>query len=41
MIRSFCESDLPSVMRIWLNSNLEAHSFIPPEYWRDKIILKR
>lgn len=35
MIRNFCESDLPSVMRIWLDSNLEAHSFIPPEYWRD------
>ncbi len=32
MIRSFKESDLPLVMQIWLDSNIEAHSFIPAKY---------
>ena len=35
MIRNFKESDLPSVMQIWLDSNIEAHSFIPAKYWTD------
>lgn len=33
MIRAFRESDLASVMQIWLETNIEAHSFIPKEYW--------
>ena len=35
MIRNFKESDLPLVMQIWLDSNIEAHSFIPAKYWMD------
>ena len=34
MIRKFHEDDLPAVMRIWLDSNLQAHSFISEEYWK-------
>lgn len=35
MIRKFRENDLPSIMQIWFDSNVEAHSFIPAKYWRD------
>lgn len=33
MIRKFSENDLDSVMEIWLKANLDAHRFIPKEYW--------
>lgn len=33
MIRTFQENDLNSVMQIWLDTNIKAHSFIPTEYW--------
>ncbi len=32
-IRNFNPEDLDQVMRIWLDGNREAHSFIPREYW--------
>lgn len=35
MVRSFKEKDLTSIMQIWLDTNIKAHSFIPKEYWRD------
>lgn len=35
MIRPFCEADLPEVLEIWLQGNLDAHSFISPDYWRE------
>lgn len=35
MIRKFTKNDLEPVMKIWLETNIEAHSFIPQEYWRD------
>ena len=35
MIRTFRENDLISVMQIWLDTNISAHSFIPSEYWTD------
>ncbi len=34
MIRMFRESDLSAVMRIWLDTNMKAHYFIPKEYWK-------
>lgn len=34
MIRKFQAGDLDRVMSIWLSANLEAHSFVDPEYWR-------
>lgn len=33
MIRKFKKSDTDAVMRLWLEGNTEAHSFIKPEYW--------
>ena len=33
MIRKLEEKDMDSVMNIWLNGNLEAHPFVPKEYW--------
>ena len=34
VIRRMEARDLEAVASIWLASNLEAHSFIPAEYWR-------
>lgn len=34
MIRSFCNEDLFDVMKIWWESNLDAHSFISENYWK-------
>lgn len=34
MIRTMLQGDLSAVMDLWLQSNLDAHSFIPPDYWR-------
>lgn len=33
MIRLFEFRDLDKIMNIWLEGNLEAHSFIDAEYW--------
>lgn len=33
MIRRFIENDLVAVMKIWLDTNIKAHNFIPKEYW--------
>ena len=33
MIRLFEFRDLDKIMNIWLEGNLEAHSFIDEEYW--------
>lgn len=35
MIRKFKLEDLNDVMAIWLQSNMEAHDFIPQSYWQD------
>lgn len=35
MIRKFQAGDLEAVAGIWLASNIQAHSFIPEQYWRD------
>lgn len=34
MIRLFKFQDLDKIMDIWLQGNLEAHSFIDAEYWK-------
>lgn len=41
MIRSLTSQDLDSVMEIWLQGNLEAHDFIPGEYWKSNLPLLR
>lgn len=33
MIRAYKNSDLNDIMELWLNTNMQAHSFIPKEYW--------
>lgn len=33
MIRRMEKTDLDAVMQIWLDGNLDAHAFIPKEYW--------
>ena len=33
MIREFKENDLDSIMQIWVDTNMQAHNFIPKEYW--------
>ena len=33
MIRKFKESDLEKLMAIWVDSNVDAHHFIPKIYW--------
>ena len=35
MIRSYKIEDLNDVMNLWLDTNIEAHSFIDKTYWQD------
>jgi len=35
MIRFYNKDDLCSIMDIWLDSNIKAHNFIDPIYWRN------
>ncbi|NRT79755.1 N-acetyltransferase [Clostridium beijerinckii] len=39
MIKDFKLDNLDKVMEIWLDTNIEAHDFIPKEYWRDNFEL--
>lgn len=39
MIRTFEEKDLSSVMQLWLETNLQAHGFIPAAYWKENLPL--
>ena len=34
MIRKYVDSDIDAVMQIWLNTNIQAHSFISQDYWK-------
>lgn len=34
MIRSFKETDLDSIMKLWLETNISAHDFIDKKYWQ-------
>lgn len=33
MIRKFKADDINDVMKIWLESNIQVHNFIPADYW--------
>ena len=35
MIRTAKKTDMEQLLQIWLNSNIDAHDFIPPKYWID------
>ncbi|MGN1383526.1 MAG: N-acetyltransferase [Eubacterium sp.] len=39
MIRRMEKKDLDEVSAIWLNSNTNAHSFIPAEYWEKNLAM--
>lgn len=34
MIREFQMSDTAQIMKLWLFGNMDAHPFVPEEYWR-------
>lgn len=33
MIEKFNKNEIDEVMKIWLNTNIDAHDFIPKDYW--------
>lgn len=37
MIRKMHETELESILDIWLTSNLEAHPFVAKEYWYENL----
>ncbi|WP_010269148.1 N-acetyltransferase [Paenibacillus senegalensis] len=41
MIRQLHSADLHRVMEIWLETNIQAHSFIPQAYWQENASLVR
>ena len=41
MIRKFETQDLGAVMQIWLQANLDAHAFIPADFWTDHFEMVR
>lgn len=41
MIRVFDARDLDQVMELWLNGNIEAHDFIPRNYWESNAPMVR
>ena len=34
MVRQYSDNDIDAVMQIWLDMNIQAHHFIPSDYWR-------
>lgn len=34
MIRKFQDADINEVAKIWLDTNIETHNFIPAQYWQ-------
>lgn len=36
MIRAYLPGDRQAVAQLWLQTNLQAHDFIPADYWRDR-----
>ena len=41
MIRKFESRNLDAVMQIWLHGNLDAHAFIPADFWTDHFEMVR
>ena len=41
MIRSYRIEDLNNVMKLWLDTNIKAHSFIDKNYWQDNYAMVR
>jgi len=36
-IRKYKDSDLDSVIDIWLEASIKAHDFVDPKFWEDKV----
>ena len=34
MIRKSCEADLEKLLDIWLRASIQAHNFVPEDYWQ-------
>ena len=34
MIRKYVDGDIDAMMQIWLNTNIQTHSFISSDYWQ-------
>ena len=34
MVRQYSDNDIDAVMQIWLDTNIQAHHFIPSDYLR-------
>ena len=41
MIRAFNEKDLDTVVKIWLDTNIQSHSFISKNYWKENLDMVR
>ena len=41
MIREFTATDLEAVMKLWLEGNLQAHDFVPADYWIEHLAAVR
>ena len=41
MIRQYAECDIDTLMQIWLDTNIQAHNFISPDYWRNNFDMVR
>ena len=41
MIRKYVNGDINAVMQIWLNTNIQAHSFIASDYWQSNFDMVR
>ena len=37
-LNRFSDRDLEQLAQIWLNGNLQAHSFIPAQYWKNQFV---
>ncbi|MGL4601235.1 MAG: N-acetyltransferase [Plesiomonas sp.] len=37
MIRLFTETDMDTLLNVWLTASIDAHDFVEPHYWHSKI----
>ncbi|EHR0574873.1 N-acetyltransferase [Vibrio parahaemolyticus] len=37
MIREYREQDIESVLNVWLKTSIQAHGFIPAEFWESEL----
>ena len=37
MIRAFLPTDMDAVLAIWLSASIQAHDFVPADFWRSQL----